>query len=72
MKKTCKTCVFFQQRGNRRAGVCRRYPPVLLGWFEYSKYYPDMGRQTEDGSGPEFGFPRVDKRTWCGEYQEKK
>lgn len=54
----CKTCRFFDENKNpthvdKQIGICRRYPPKLVPWEDFSMtQWPDVNKEND----------------WCGEY----
>lgn len=55
-KECCGNCRFFEWSGEGE-GLCRRYPPVIMGGR--------LGNKAEDCTQPSV----YELESWCGEFQ---
>jgi hypothetical protein len=70
----CGNCRFFCQKiDDEGAGICRRYPPVVIAAVSSERTGSDSSYDglAEVYSNASSEFPLVDSNDWCGEHSIK-
>lgn len=61
MDERCENCRFFKRQANYDGGICRRFPPTVVGNSVESDRY---GRETSWDQA----MPYTQIAEWCGEW----